>query len=717
MSDQVNRKKSYRWASASQTTYDGADWDSSETEDEVQEIQQITLPTLPKLDYSTENKETDEEEVVSEQQEDIDDPLMLSKNLKKTQYTDDLDNLMVQISKEMTPKVKQDEEFAAAPEDMDEGDENHDDDDDDDNGEAFTVSKNGYFSNMVQSDDETTSETQQEEVTSIQSQITATGVDTHVVNAVIEPKESSKEEPVIQDATIVQPDKDISNSQEETIGGNDESRKSSFEDESDPDKYEPQSELQVSKHSSKSFLSDQNSSDEMDTNENDDDALSYTDSICYEEEPLHNKLDVEDEDFKFTNKKVRDSILESSSSEEEQSNQSDNEEIQDGVGSSDDNITMNVPESGYFNNMMKEDDESNDEGEENSKTQDKESGENGKNNDDILSIPPSVESKGHDSDVTDVVNDSDAKGNDEIPKEETEADTPEEVEDSDEDDEPKLEKSRQSVNFGKWKPDTEALRSGFVQETSKEAPPGFVYDDSGNLVDLTPSSMKSRAVSTYSEMESGWNAFPSEENMDELEIVGDTKTLYDNNTIYNVPGIITRNQNLPPLPSNLDTTISDQTRNRSTSNATHNSDRKSDIIGIHEPNSQEMAKLNETHLIPELNLNKLISSNISNASKYEQLTDYCLELGKYDSGIQTWISYSLKSSAKDKDFLFDEYKNNRHVREAYANAEDLTKKNTVINTVNTVNQNVSHLRKKVFSHTRNSMKPKMLFSSISKKKL
>ena len=161
----------------------------------------------------------------------------------------------------------------------------------------------------------------------------------------------------------------------------------------------------------------------------------------------------------------------------------------------------------------------------------------------------------------------------------------------------------------------------------------------------------------------------------------------------------------------------DKTRLRSISNATYSSDKRVEGPGIHQPNSQEIAKINQNNSIPQLDLNKLITSNISNASKYEQLTSYYEELGSYDTGIQTWISYSLKASSKEKEFLFQEYKDNRHVREAYANAEDLTKKNTVINTVNTVNQNVNHLKKKVFSHTMNSMKPKMLFSSIGKKKL
>lgn len=284
-------------------------------------------------------------------------------------------------------------------------------------------------------------------------------------------------------------------------------------------------------------------------------------------------------------------------------------------------------------------------------------------------------------------------------------------------------KSRQSVNLGKWKPDTDSSRSGFLKESSNniEPPPGFVVDENGELVDLTPSSLKPRVVSTYSEMESEWNVFPSNSTQDDLQTIADTKTLYDNSTIFNVPGLITHHNKLPPLPENIETTNLNVENNGSTmipstSVISKNISKDGSITGIQAPNIGSINKLSSNlkmNNIPTLDVHQLIATNKkTHNQKLQELRHYSEQLAQFDSGLETWISFELKSMGKnDKEFIFDEYKGSKHVKEAYANADELSKKHTVSNTVANVNQNVSHLRKKVFQ---GRMKPKTLFSSIGK---
>lgn len=815
MSEQVNRRKSYRWTSAGQTSYDGADWDSSDDEPHAAPGK-MALPALPPLDYAKDGQEDvqDVQEEVKQVREPVplleparqpvrpapasvdapvsvdvpesitparvtptvtdspsiavDAPSGRTPRLgKNSQFTDGLDDLMVQISKEMTPKELQDATFGEAPVEQPE------------QGPEQEPASSGYFASMV--GDETsgaeTSDAEYDNAPDAEDDNTS-GADASDAETPAAHSISSKTQ--VPGISAVQlGNHETSSSMQvyatpegsvpaDTHHDTETDRSSFFDGYGDSDAEATQQEVPRLQHSAKTDLSYVNS----------DDALSYTNSIAYEEEEGEGEDEGEENHnesvFHFHNKAQRESIIESSSDED--------------PGVSSDNLTMQVPQDGYFDRIVAE-------------------AERREGSDDILSIPESVESgqgestereshpepgSDHDSvqiereqpvdaEVVDTeisehaTIDGEESKRESIGEEESEH-APVDENESEHESVGKNTSSHESIgesepaekvteevtstaetasqhstnshksdededgdndndnldDLGKWKPDTDALRSGFVQETAKKAPPGYVYDESGNLVDLTPSGMKGRAVSTYSGVESGWNAFPAEETAGDgdLETIHDTKTLYDNSTIYNVPGLVGRNEKLPPLPSDVavpqpvasaaatTTAAAAEPRPRSVSNATTNSERRPDVVGIQEPDSLEIARLSHrTHAVPVLDLDALVRSKTSHEAKYAQLRDYQAELAAYDTGLQTWISYSLKASVKDKDFLFDEYKSSRHVREAYANAEDLAKKNTVINTVNTVNQNVSHLKKKVFSHTRNSMKPKMLFSSIGKKVL
>ncbi|CCF57615.1 hypothetical protein KAFR_0C06230 [Kazachstania africana CBS 2517] len=678
-SENVGRRKSYRWASASHASYDGGDWDSSDESVKEEEGIESELPKLPKLNYSSDKK--------------------------NRSVNDDLDDLMAQISMEMTPKEAQGAFL----------DENEDRNSDlsDYIEEEFTVSRTGYYNNFVDSDvheQEDHANPRVADKDSVESESTTAQYVTPREPS-LEPTEKVDEEDLhdIDDANSVADSQQgvelqISMAKEEDV--HDIPDSNSIADsqpdvelqiaavkEKDLENYTDQGDVDdilsipqtVNDDYKQEGISDEDSITNM---SNDlDDNLSYTKSINYQE-----NNDQED-NFRFTNKELRESIIDSSDEDED-----------------------------YGINARYSDDESS------NKSDDRASS----SNDDNDTISSAGGGKGRESleDQEASINDSDkdiltSKGSDDDSDSKS-------VTTVESDDKGSLSNDNETINstgsvqLNQWKPDTDGLRSGFVQGSANKAPPGFVYDEDGKLIDLTPSSMKSRVVSTYSEIESAWNAFPSDGiDTDELETIRDTKTIYDNSTIYNVPGLITNHHNLPPLPNNGDTQeINDNQLMKIDSNKTITSenDKRSirsnhtDILGISEPNSQQIAKvIDHDNTVPELNLNKLINSKISNDSKLQQLKDYYGELNEFDSGIQTWISYSLKSSSKeDKDYLMEEYKNNRHVREAYANAEDITRKNTVINTVNTVNQNVNHLKKKVLSHT---IKSKQLFSSIGKKKL
>lgn len=750
MAEQVERKKSYRWVSAGQASYDGADWNSSDDSSGEERTNRSSvrrdgtiarLPALPKLNYNEEEDSEDEkgeddritdnehikqlsvprgikpQSLVVEDQEGspiVGDLPRLGVSLsrssskssvqaRRTPVNEDLENLMAQISMEMTPKVEPSEEFDekqhSEPERLEEGSLNRSDLEDE-----FQVSKSGYFSKFIQrkdeddymSDDSSSSHSPVKEAPTLSvAETTSKQGEDSLVHSVgeeaVADRDRKEEEvsPVIRDSRSLEPS-------------------------SDGDTYL--------------------SSEEGD----DDDALSYTHSINYqaagsvsagkqdvdsEDVIIPQEAEDSDEDIRVSKSGYFNKMVQGDSdvSADEQESVDEERTIPDTISSSEAS-QAGIPADEAIPASRKPDEREPVEGEpvEDKPADDEESYANQV----IASNHQQAELKGTEDVMTPITNEQNCDEGDEPDRdgsENDEADTAEDVK--------QVPSTRQSINLGTWKPDMSAFRNDFVQETSNNPPPGFVYDETGNLVDLTPSSMKSRVVSAYSEAESSWNAFPSEGNGD-LETVRDTKTLYDNNTLHNVPGIIGNNQNLPPLPtiaSGVNSNeSSDEPRSLGTCTSTtltlDGESRRGplqthfkEVFTVPAPDTKDIAKVTGDNTVPSLDINKIVSSKKSHADKIEQLMAYSRQLKDYDTGIQTWLGYTLKSSSKtDRDFIFDEYKVSTHVRDAYAHADELSKKHTVSNTVANVNQNVSHLTKKVFAH---SKKSRGLFSSIGKKRV
>ncbi|EDO17380.1 hypothetical protein Kpol_1060p36 [Vanderwaltozyma polyspora DSM 70294] len=743
MTDQVERKKSYRWASASQASYDGAGWDSSDEIDSHDE-ELKNLPTLPKLDY------TKNDEVLNSVPENTNDPIssnvvqeqiqpqvpelvpsfLKSQQLKRTPtnktVNDDLDNLMEQISKEMTPVLPQGRNFEelddrVSDKELDNESDNHvpreyfqksmgyfdeslgysegddentnkDQNDDDmamdqDEEEEFKVSKNGYFSKFIENENESKNTENKQEI-----------------------------------------DSEVDVPKAESVSSNSESR----------------SQLQKQDNESKLSLID-NYSDipdsipenetkeehpvEMEAVESTDDTgvdideLSYTESITNS----INNMSLTNEEFQTPEES------EEEKSQIEESQAQDQNSAESSLGK--DSITTT---------------------------------HTGNKSNDTLSIASSKDTEPEDEENVLVENEKDepVQEDPDISMEKANNTTMNDTSINAEDEVDEHDNSRDSTESGEWRPNTDAFRSGFVQETDNKppegyvvdsegqlvdlmpsnlkqraastytagnesvwqgfpsnsdstnnqdnsgAPEGYVYDEDGKLVNLTPSAMKSSAISTYTAGNASmWEAFPSDGTAD-IETIRDTKTIYDNNTLFNVPGVISNNTSLPPLPDNAAAaTASAAVRGLNSSSTLSTIPLGLTPIG----SVGDISKLKEKNPIPQLDLNQVIGGKRSNAAKLEELRNYRNSLEEYDTGVKIWISHSLKSSnSSDSNFIFEEYKVSKHVKHAYANADELSKKSTVINTVDTVTQNVSHLKKKVFSH---SIKSKGLFASIGKKKL
>ncbi|KAH7589069.1 hypothetical protein J7297_02021 [Nakaseomyces glabratus] len=763
---QVERKKSYRWVSASQATYDGAGWDSSsESETETRSQPKLgkldeSLPSLPKLNYDntdvSQYKEEDDEDTDnrtekageigagtlhsnSEIQNDViaeDDPVirqtpdMIDKDTLLTSPTahkesspspngsrhtfsrrplpnravnEHLDDLMLEISKELTPKPEQEAVFGnhSPRKDIDSDLPNGKED------QKLNGSRLGLLNESIDNEsdmpsvDETRSkdvdengEKDREDRFDYYDDDSEFSIDSEIKQAQKASLEELQSEfdSDPQTSNIAKSLEGMNlehDAEEESVKTN---RDSNVSDLQKDQREINESNIENSDNDSLELPLTESSSDELESADHGD-ALSFTESIQYDQSDGDSEPNQGDDASLVSNRVQQNNV----NTDAESADDIAKDKIDDhasGMDFEEDEVLnstltdgdVHVHKSGYFKKLVAEE------------LGDKKL-DDGKSLNNVASTQTASTEDKVSSDTEDV--------------QESKADNDDTKNDA------HVSSNRSSVTSEEWRPDTDALRDGFMQKTGDNPPPGFVRDEKGELVDLTPASMKPRVVSTYSEIESTWNAFPSED-ADDLETIRDTKTLYDNSTLYNVPGIMTNNDALPPLPedaslyrdSNQSDAVGSQDRARAAS-VTRKVSKEG--VNIAQPTSQEINKLSEQNTMPTRDLNKIISSNSTHAIKLENLRDYRNTLDNFDSGLQTWIAYTLKSSSKtDRDFIFQEYKSNSHVREAYANADDLSRKNTVINTVTNVNQNVNHLRKKVLQH---SLKPKTLFSSISKKKL
>lgn len=237
--------------------------------------------------------------------------------------------------------------------------------------------------------------------------------------------------------------------------------------------------------------------------------------------------------------------------------------------------------------------------------------------------------------------------------------------------------------------------------------PEHIVDDSGEPIEEIP--QKKRVVSTYSEVGSTWNAFPTHEgndNDDVKTVITDIKTIYDNNTLMNVPmyGTINSSHDLPPLPNIKDLHVNDRKMTTINENASLQSQHKNslakDIQNGELPFENDPLPNNKSPL-PECSIMKIIQAkNVSHAQKLVELREISQDLSNYESGIGAWISNTLKSTSGLK--LKEDYVINKHVKEAYLNADTLSKRNNM-HIVSDINQNVQQLTKKVFN---SSMKGK-----------
>lgn len=735
MSDNIARKKSQRWVSASATNYDGADWESDISSSDAEEQVINKLPSLPKLSLVP-----NEAEVSGAQETPSSDSVKANSrniSLRSTSKSvnEDLDTLMNQISQEMTPKHdpvnnnSDNENSSANDEDVD-----------------MKVSKSGYFAALIDeksekrisfSDEEPEPNAEKEQIDASNSDKSVRDFspgETHsIVHSADEAKDKLKEGNLsggdsddladVQVHDIADSVGDYFKSAKETDQLSDEKSSISQEHNSIVNEEYDEGKMEVQR-SIEPKVQEQNESDvhhilndyESDVSGElkDDRAvlrktsktdLSYRGDYSSDETEddqgtaisevsLHKLSNNSEGSFKFRNR-VRDSVLDSSDDDLQYSNNDED---------------LKVSEKGYFANIVQENGEPEVSDHGNS-TSEEQGPSTQDQDDDTNSIADSITKSLSQASLTKTVTNGTASADDDIGYESAPTD-----------DNKKLPFStRESLNLGKWKPDTDAFRSGFVTETIdvKNPPEGYIVTEDGEIVeDKTPSdSAIGRNYSISSDTESAWNAFPQgEDDSDDLNTIADTKTIYDNQTLYNVPAVIANNVAAPALPKNIqlstDTEFissNDTILKHINGEVPHTEPRLKESFSS-EKNDNSLPTLNSK--IPQFDVNKLLASNEPHPTKLKKLNDYEEQMKEFDTGLQAWIQYALKSSnSADKDFIFKDYKVSKHVQDAYAHAENLSKKNSV---ANTVNQNVTHLKKKMFSSSMRQ-KSKGLFSSIGKK--
>ncbi|XBW36017.1 hypothetical protein QEN19_001592 [Hanseniaspora menglaensis] len=257
-----------------------------------------------------------------------------------------------------------------------------------------------------------------------------------------------------------------------------------------------------------------------------------------------------------------------------------------------------------------------------------------------------------------------------------------------------------------------------------------IFDDNGSVIDIP---QKKRVTSTYSEVGSTWNAFPNVGNNDDVQtIITDVKTIYDNNTLMNVP--LHNQSSLPPLPK-IETLDIGKIKASSREKLTPMEEEEEEE-GVEEVKREDYKNFKEysisndankaaenSQLLPlnfgnkkkkfsELSIVKVIQDEkATHVQKLEQLKAYSQELAEHQTELFSWINNTLKSNSELK--LKENYVINKHVKEAYSNAEQLSKRNNT-HIVSDLNQNMQQLTKKVFTSSMRG-KSKSFLKSLREK--